>query len=159
MLAGLLRATGVAAADAERLAKAIIDWRDPDDDPRFQGAESADYHAAGLPYGSKNAPFTSTAELRLVLGFTPELVRAVADSVTVDGNGGSVLQEYATPLVLAALEVPPPDTPPGQARSLGGPIYRAKVRALDGGPTLETLFRLGGSRVAPVTLLWQHFTW
>jgi len=160
LLAGLLRAVGVAAADAERLGKAIIDWRDPDDEAQFQGAESAEYHAAGLPYGSKNAPFATVEELRLVLGFTPELVRALADHVTVNGSGGAVLQEYADPVVLAALDVPPPvDTPLGEPRSLGGPVYRIMVRALDGGPTLEALFRLGGVGGAPATLLWRRFAW
>ena len=160
LLAGLLRAVGVAAADAERLSTAIVDWRDPDDEAQFQGAESGEYHAAGLPYGSKNAPFASTEELRLVLGFTPELVRALADHVTVNGNGGAVLQEYADPVVLAALDVPPPVAAPSEEhRSLGGPVYRIQVRALDGGPTLEALFRLGGPGGAQTTLLWRRFAW
>ena len=45
-------------------SRAILDWRDPDDLKRPNGAEEADYRAAGLKYKPANAPFETVGELR-----------------------------------------------------------------------------------------------
>ena len=88
LLQGLLRALGVAPDKAARLAGAIVDWRDVDSLLQVSGgAETADYQAAGLPYGAKNAPFDSISELQRVLGMEPELYAKLAPLVTVYGSG------------------------------------------------------------------------
>lgn len=69
-LIALLRATGPAAS-AEARAAAILDWRDPDDDARAGGTESAWYRAQGQPL-PRNAPFESAEELRFVRGFSDD---------------------------------------------------------------------------------------
>ncbi|MDX9755290.1 MAG: type II secretion system protein GspK [bacterium] len=56
------------------LAAAIIDWRDEDEDVTDGGAESQVYLMNDPPYNCKNAPFGSIFELRLVYGFTDELL-------------------------------------------------------------------------------------
>jgi Type II secretion system (T2SS), protein K len=59
--------------EAEQLADAILDWRDPDDLTRTNGAEADDYEAQGLDYGPSNGPFNMLTELLLVRGVTREL--------------------------------------------------------------------------------------
>lgn len=68
LLRSLLMGVGYSEADAAGRADAIIDFRDPDDQPRVHGAESAAYRDAGLPAGPKNAPFVRVEELVQVLG-------------------------------------------------------------------------------------------
>ena len=51
-----------------KLAAAIIDWRDSDEDVTAGGAESQTYLALDPAYQCKNSPFESIEELRLVLG-------------------------------------------------------------------------------------------
>jgi general secretion pathway protein K len=51
----------------------IMDWRDPDDFYRVNGAENAYYQSLKEPYKCKNANLDSIEELLLVRGVTPEL--------------------------------------------------------------------------------------
>jgi general secretion pathway protein K len=80
----------IAKEEAGRLAAAIIDFRDFDDRPVPGGAESADYRAAGLPFGPKNAPFTSVSELDQVLGMTPATLARIRPLVTVFSSSRGV---------------------------------------------------------------------
>jgi general secretion pathway protein K len=57
------------------LVAAILDWRDADDLHRLNGAEDDDYRSASLPYGAKDAPFTTVNEVGLVKGISPQLQR------------------------------------------------------------------------------------
>lgn len=50
------------------LAAAIIDWRDDDDEPEPDGAESETYLRQAPAYACKNAPFETVEELMLVHG-------------------------------------------------------------------------------------------
>jgi general secretion pathway protein K len=73
---------------AVALANAVFDWVDPDDDTRYPGgAESLDYGRSLQPYRPANQAFASVTELRLVKGFSSELVAALTPYVTVWGNG------------------------------------------------------------------------
>lgn len=83
LLRGLFMAVGLGQDEAAAMADAVADFRDPDDLRRLHGAETADYLAAGLPYGSKDAPFQAIEELQQVLGMTAALYRRVAPLVTV----------------------------------------------------------------------------
>ena len=56
------------------LAAAIVDWRDADSTPLENGAEDEVYNRLTPPRKAKNAPFETTEELRLVNGFTLELL-------------------------------------------------------------------------------------
>ncbi|QOJ00715.1 MAG: general secretion pathway protein GspK [Phycisphaeraceae bacterium] len=53
----------------------ILDWIDADDDTRPLGAESGYYLGRPFPYEPRNGPMRSIAELELVIGMSPELVR------------------------------------------------------------------------------------
>ncbi|NDE98871.1 MAG: hypothetical protein EB034_11450, partial [Verrucomicrobia bacterium] len=56
------------------LAAAIVDWRDADSTPSDNGAEDEIYARLTPAYRCKNAPFESIEELRLVYGFTTEIL-------------------------------------------------------------------------------------
>lgn len=157
-LIGLFKAVDIAEIDASKLANAIIDWRDTDDASTFPGGgESPDYKAAGRPYGSKNAPIASIAELRLILGLTPEIIALIIEAITLHGNGDSILQDYAPPLVLAALGITAPPIPPsGTQRNIGGPVYRVQVKVLDQSLMQETIFRRGGRGGSHITIIERH---
>src|SRR5262249_3878374 len=58
----------------EDVANSILDWLDPDDDPRENGAESETYSGMSPPYRAKNGPLDSVEELLLVKGVTPQLL-------------------------------------------------------------------------------------
>ncbi len=103
LLKALLAGVGVASREQDRLANAIQDWRDPDDDRSLpHGAESADYRAAGWPR-PKNANFESVEELGQVLGMTEELQQRLASVTTVYSYESTVNPELAPARVLNVL--------------------------------------------------------
>lgn len=104
LLVTLLAVAGVDPQDRERLADAIQDWRDPDDQALPQGAESAEYRAAGRP-GPKNAPFESVEELGQVLGMAQDLYDRIAGVATVFSYHVGVNPELAPAKLLRALEL------------------------------------------------------
>lgn len=87
LLARLLLALGVSDPRAHDLAAAIVDYRDPDDLVGVGGAEARDYDLAGLPYGPKNKPFESVAELQRVLGMDFGTWQKIEPYVTVYASG------------------------------------------------------------------------
>jgi type II secretory pathway component PulK len=56
------------------VADAIVDWIDPDDDPRPNGAENSYYMSLTRPYQCKNGPLDTLEELLYVRGVTWELL-------------------------------------------------------------------------------------
>jgi hypothetical protein len=58
----------------EEVADAILDWLDPDDEPRMLGAEVDHYSGLQPPYRAKNGPLDTVEELLLVRGITPQLL-------------------------------------------------------------------------------------
>lgn len=83
VLVALLAGLGAGEAGARRLAAAIVDFRDSDDNAGPDGAEARDYQAAGRSIGPKNARFDSIDELDQVLGMMPELLERLRPLVTV----------------------------------------------------------------------------
>ncbi|MFO1422744.1 MAG: type II secretion system protein GspK [Candidatus Competibacteraceae bacterium] len=102
LLKALLAGAGVPPGERDKLADAIQDWRDPDDQRLPQGAEGADYRAAGWPR-PKNANFESVEELGQVLGMTGELQQRLASVTTVYSYESTVNPELAPTRVLNAL--------------------------------------------------------
>ena len=172
-------AAGADADTATRLVDAIGDWKDADDLKRPQGAEAADYKAAGLSYTPANAPFETVAELQRVLGMTPALYAAVADSLTVFSRQPGVNPAYASRAVLLALPNATPEVvdayiaqrsdalaqhlapPPFPIAAGASPVnvwrIRAEVTTADGVSFVrEAVIRPGGDTTRPVTtLVWQ----
>ena len=104
LLKGLLQNVGgLDTESAQRLVDAIGDWKDADDLRRPNGAEDADYRAAGLKYGPANGPFESVGELNRVLGMTPGLFAKIADSLTVHSRLAGINPATASREVLLSL--------------------------------------------------------
>lgn len=138
LLSGLFRAVGVSPMDAETLADAVIDWRDPDELRSLHGAERPEYAAVGRPYGPANAPFDSVEELRLVLGVNEDIFRAVSRYVTVFSQSGVVNAAVAERPVLLAL----PGATPEQVDSF---LERRRLALERGLPPPQFALALGST--------------
>lgn len=88
------------------LVDALVDWVDQDDNPEPAGAESLYYQSQKPAYRAANAPLEALGDLRLVKGFTPEIVDRLSRYVTVfPTDGGSLVNlNTADPLVIQALD-------------------------------------------------------
>ncbi|MDB6056007.1 MAG: exported protein of unknown function [Verrucomicrobiales bacterium] len=64
---------GVEATEAGAISDAVLDWRDLDDDPHLNGAESDYYTSLPVPYLAKNGPIDEITELLMIKGITPEI--------------------------------------------------------------------------------------
>jgi general secretion pathway protein K len=102
LLEWLLRGLDVAPEKATALAAAIVDFRDADDVPSVNGAESAAYRAAGLAHGPKNAPFETVTELDQVLGMDPALLDRLRAVATVHSRQPGIDASVAPSEVLSA---------------------------------------------------------
>ncbi len=88
LIRGLLRSLAGSgeisdAGRAERIAGAILDWRDPDKRVRPDGAEDRQYKASGRPFGSRDGAFLSVAELNQVLPVDRQAYARLAPLMTV----------------------------------------------------------------------------
>lgn len=171
-------ADGFDAVQRDQIADAILDWRDEDDLVQLNGAEDADYEAAGLTYGAADEPFRSIGELRLILGMTQPLYERLAPHlrVAVDQNQEQEVDErFASPEVLAALngitmdealrqveQREQPTVPDGEgprALERGGPLYRVRIQQAGAGRgrrALEILMRLEPGASEPPEILWRR---
>jgi len=64
---------GLEGEKRDVVVDSILDWRDPDDLYRMNGAENDYYQSLKEPYRCKNASLDSIEELLLVRGVTPDL--------------------------------------------------------------------------------------
>ena len=180
LLKSMLLSQGIEDDRAAHLAEAIADWRDPDDFKRPNGAEEADYRAAGLKYGPSNGPFETVAEIGRVLGMTSELYARIVPLVTVYSRQPGVNTNTASREVLLALpnataesvdaflsqraaalaaKLPIPPFPPAQGYLSGRiPVWRIRAEAtLPDGVTFarEAVLRPSSDPVRPlVALAW-----
>ena len=95
---------GLEPSEAELLAAAMLDWRDPDDIERVNGAELDAYLDAGLAVGPANRPFMLTEELLQVLGMPYELYRQLEPGITVYSKAAVPDLNFAPPEALMALD-------------------------------------------------------
>ena len=104
LLSRLMQALGEPPDASDALAAAIVDWRDADDlGQPVGGAEDGGYAAAGRPYGAKDAPFETIAELEQVLGMTPDLYARLEPFLTLYSGRGQPDATYAQGPVLVAM--------------------------------------------------------
>ena len=85
------------------LTDAVLDWIDSDSTARPYGAEDIDYLQMKVPYRAANQPFTSVDELRLVRGFTPEIVEKLRPFITVLPQPTAINVNTADAQMLAVL--------------------------------------------------------
>lgn len=82
MLQQALMVMGVDAGQMTPIVNSILDWIDPDDNSRLQGAENDYYQGLTPPYYAKNGPIDDISELLLVKGIAdnPDLYYGVSAS-------------------------------------------------------------------------------
>ena len=86
------------------LATALLDWIDADINATLpDGAEDDIYLLEDPPYRAANRPLVSTSELRLVKGFSPEIVALLEPFITALPGPTALNVNTASPLVLQAL--------------------------------------------------------
>lgn len=86
------------------LAGAVVDWIDPDIEPRFpDGGEDAAYGDTDPPYRTANSVITSPSELMAINGFDRDAYDRLAPHVTALPVGTTVNVNTASELVLASL--------------------------------------------------------
>jgi general secretion pathway protein K len=89
-------------ATADRIAQAILDWRDADSIPRSNGAERDQYIREGYLALPTNQTFREVTDLLSVMGVTPEIFERVSPYLTTRGSG-VVNVNSADTLVLKAV--------------------------------------------------------
>jgi general secretion pathway protein K len=85
------------------LTDAVIDWIDADSNASAAGAEDIDYLQMTTPYRAANQPMQSVEELRLVRGFTREMVDKIRPFVTALPQPTAINVNTADKKVLEAL--------------------------------------------------------
>jgi len=126
------------------LTDAVIDWIDADSNASAAGAEDIDYLQMPTPYRAANQPLQSVEELRLVRGFTREMVDKLRPWVTalpqptvinVNTASKEVLGAVFYTLPSSAIDSLVSDRPYKDQAKLG-----AKVLQLAGGNTPPQAF-------------------
>ena len=179
LLKGLLKSAGLDDERSSALLDAILDWRDQDELRRLNGAEAAEYQAAGLKYKPANASFETVDELQRVLGITPKLYLKLANVLTIESRQAGLNAAIADRSALLALpnvdeamvdeyvamraeaasaNLPPPPFAPaaGFMAGVNGSVYsvRAKAALPDGATFIrETVARINQGAVRKVAYL------
>lgn len=109
------------------LVDALIDWTDQDDNPRPAGAESAYYQSQRPAYRAANERLQSLADLRLVKGFTPDIIDQLSRYVTVYPLDGSAPININTADVLVIQSLDAGITPTMASEIAQGRPYKTKV--------------------------------
>jgi type II secretory pathway component PulK len=111
----LLQAIGLDRGERDVVVASLQDWKDPDELPHANGAESEDYYLKlPVPYRARNARMQDLAELLQIRGVTRELYvgrdprPGLADLTTVFGRAVVNVNTAPAP-VLAALGLSDPE--------------------------------------------------
>jgi general secretion pathway protein K len=101
LLQRLLSQAPIETEKQNRIADAIVDWRDKDDTALEAGAEKSEYEKAGLKYVPRNEAFQSLEELQLVLGMDSGLYDWLEPFITIhSGKSGVDLKKASAELKL-----------------------------------------------------------
>jgi general secretion pathway protein K len=109
------------------LVDALIDWVDQDEVPQPTGAESLYYQSLRPPYRSANSPLPGLGDLRLIKGFTPDIIERISPYVTVYPleGGAAVNLNTADPIVIQTLD--PSISQTVAIETVQGRPYKTKV--------------------------------
>lgn len=90
----------------QNLVDALVDWIDQDDNPQPSGAETPYYQSQTPPYRAANGALQTLGDLKLIKGFTPDIVDRLSKYVTVypTEGGAPVNINTADPAVIQALD-------------------------------------------------------
>lgn len=108
------------------LVDALVDWVDSDEVAEPAGAESLYYQSQHPPYRAANKPLSGLGDLRLIKGFTPDIINRLSRYVTVFPAEGAALVNLNTAdsLVIQALD--PAITQTMAAEIMQGRPYKKK---------------------------------
>jgi type II secretory pathway component PulK len=131
----------------DEIAESIVDWRDPDENPQANGAESSYYATLQPGYNAKNANFETVEELLYVRGVTPALFwgedrnqNGILDpGEDADGNGEMTWGFYPFLTVYSTEKNVRGD---GQARldlNTGVANYQQQLGDVLDGPTIQRM--------------------
>jgi len=84
----LVYVLGIDPLDGDTIVDSILDWIDPNDLHRLNGAENDYYESLSPPYRSKDGPFDRVEELLLVRGVTKEILEGLAGDDENPGQAG-----------------------------------------------------------------------
>lgn len=108
--------------DRQRImVDSLLDWLDPDNTPRKNGAETAFYQQRRRPHIAANRPMTHMSELALVRGFSPDTpatargIAALMNVLTVHAPQGGININTAPVEILLCLD---PDMTEETAREM-----------------------------------------
>lgn len=88
----------------DTLAPALTDWIDEDNEASGpDGAEDDMYSRLDIPYRVANQPLSDVSELRLIKGFTPEIINKLRPYVCTLPASALLNVNTADPIVMAAL--------------------------------------------------------
>jgi len=86
----LKKLVGGLTSDSKKTARfidAFLDWQDKDRLKRLNGAESWEYRSAGYEYEPRNSYLQVPEEIKLMIGFEPEIYEKLMNSATyIDTN-------------------------------------------------------------------------
>ena len=102
-LVRLFVGNGLDEKEAQTLAAAVLDWTDQDNIVRSNGAEDAEYKAAGFSGGPGDRPFVMVTEMLQVLGMPWELFKKIEPGLTVWSDEKLPDPAYAPAEALLAL--------------------------------------------------------
>lgn len=101
ILERLLKHQGIPPETRAIILDSLLDWIDPDDLSRLNGAERQFYQREGKPYTPRNYALQFKEELLYIRGMTPEYYRKLSPHLTILPNSG-FNPNTATPEVLRA---------------------------------------------------------
>lgn len=168
LLQKLFLAVGLAAVDAEVLAKEVVTWRMP---MRADDATAAAYREDGRSYAPRFGPFRSVVELRLVRGVSAALLERLLPLVTVWSHGGGIDRSVVGDELLSVLESSGDISAATQraARARGeaasasrlagvGEVFSIRARLRDGDLSLTrvAVVQVAGDRRQPFAILSWH---
>ena len=89
--------------DALSVSRAIIDWRDRDQDRQDGGAEDDDYQLQQYAYGARDGAFLSIMELQQVMGISAAVYQDISKLLTIYTGSKGIDPWTVSPQVLARL--------------------------------------------------------
>ena len=134
LLTALFIGAGTPTDAARRIANAVLDFRDGDDEPRKGGAERDDYRAARRASIPRNAPFETVAELAEVMGVTAAHVQRLSPYLTVRSGQEGIDSAAADGELIAML-----------ARGAAADSLAARLSAIVSETTLPVDFRVASA--------------
>jgi general secretion pathway protein K len=142
----LLQCLGVDKKERDQIVDSILDWIDPNEEHRLNGAESDDYYLTlPTPYRARNGQIESVNELLQIKGVTPALfgrgangTPGLADVLTAARTAGQVNVNTAAPVVLCAMGASEADISSIMQRRRENPHSIAEAQAALPGSTGTT---------------------